>query len=83
MKRAEITAALPIVFGLSRVEAAASIGVSPTVFDQMVVEQRMPQPRRPSVGRLVWDVDELRSAFKALPHREEMKDEAPNPWDDL
>jgi hypothetical protein len=65
--RREISATLPVVFGLSEVEAAAAIGVSVTKFRELRKAKRMPDPRRID-GRLVYDVDEVRVAFKALPH---------------
>jgi hypothetical protein len=46
----------------------------------LVGEKRMPSPRRLD-GRNIWDVDELRAAFKAFPHLEE-SDKA-NSWADL
>lgn len=64
--RAAIAARLPVVFGLGRSEAAASVGVSATTFDAMVKTGAMPTPRRTG-SRKIWDVDELRAAFKALP----------------
>lgn len=66
MKRAEITARLPFILGLDRLEAAAAVGISATLFDQLVDNRTMPQPRVINKRR-VWDVDELRAAFKALP----------------
>lgn len=80
MKRSDISATLPVVFGLDRLQAAASIGVSAATFDKMVAEKRMPTPRLIN-SRKVWDVDELRAAFKSLP-----KDEEPaeiNTWSDV
>jgi predicted DNA-binding transcriptional regulator AlpA len=71
--RRDILAGLPVVFGLSAPEAAAAIGVSASKFRELVEGGRMPRPRRID-GRLVWDVDELRAAFKALP-REGSEDE--------
>lgn len=65
-RRAEIVAQLPIVFGLDRIQAAASVGISATLFDALVAARTMPQPRLIN-SRRVWDVDELRAAFKALP----------------
>ena len=66
-RRAEITARLPIVFGLKIPEAAAAVGVSEVHFRKMQREGRMPRPR--SVGGVpVIDVDELAQAFRALPH---------------
>lgn len=52
--------------GLSRVEAAQYIGVSPTLFDQMVADGRMPKPKRIN-ARVVWDRSQLDAAFSALP----------------
>jgi predicted DNA-binding transcriptional regulator AlpA len=40
--------------GLSRVQAAAYIGVSPSLFDAMVKDGRMPKPTRINT-RAVWD----------------------------
>lgn len=66
MKRSEIASQLPIVFGLDRLQAAAAIGVSATTFDALVSQKLMPTPRLIN-SRKVWDVDELRNAFKCLP----------------
>jgi len=73
-------AILPVVFGLGEVEAAAAIGISATKFRALVEEKRMPSPRRLD-GRKIWDVDELRAAFKALPHLYE--DEKADSWADV
>jgi hypothetical protein len=51
--------------GPSRVQAAAYIGVSPTKFDEMVADGRMPKPKRID-GRRVWDIRKLDIAFDAL-----------------
>lgn len=65
-RRAEITARLPIVFGLKIPEAAA-VGVSEVHFRKMQSEGRMPRPR--SVGGVpIIDVAKLEQAFRALPH---------------
>ena len=64
--------------GLRRTESAIYIGVSPSKFDDMVADGRMPPPRTID-GRVVWDLFELDDAFSALPHKGEP---APgNPWD--
>src|SRR5262249_58081235 len=63
----DILPTLPIVFGLAEPEAAASIGISVSKFRELVADGRMPKPRQID-GRFVFDVDELRSAFKDLPH---------------
>lgn len=71
---------LPIVFGLGELEAAAAIGISASKFRVLVSEKRMPSPRRLD-GRKIWDVDELRAAFKALPHDKETAES--DSWADL
>jgi predicted DNA-binding transcriptional regulator AlpA len=71
---------LPVVFGLGELEAAAAIGISASKFRLLVREGRMPRPRRID-GRTVWDVDELRDAFKAFPH--EGEDDGTDSWADV
>lgn len=62
--------------GLSRVTAAAYIGVGTTKFDEMVIDGRMPKPKR--IGaRTVWDRFALDAAFEALPSEANA-----NPWDE-
>jgi predicted DNA-binding transcriptional regulator AlpA len=78
--RVDIMPYLPVVFGLGEVEAAAAIGISASKFRTLVEDQRMPSPRRID-GRSIWDVDELRAAFKALPHENEC--EKANSWADV
>jgi predicted DNA-binding transcriptional regulator AlpA len=51
--------------GLSRVQSAAYIGVSPTLFDEMVDDGRMPKPIRIN-SRVLWDRLQLDEAFAAL-----------------
>ena len=51
--------------GLRREEGAANIGVSPSKFDEMVADGRMPRPKRID-GRRVWDRLKLDEAFAAL-----------------
>lgn len=64
-----------LVRGLSRVEAAVYIGVSPSLFDQMIQDGRMPSPKRIN-RRAVWDKHQLDSAFEAL-----SDEDGDNPWD--
>lgn len=52
--------------GLNRVEAARYVGVSVTLFDQMVADERMPAPKRIN-SRTVWDRLALDIYFEALP----------------
>jgi predicted DNA-binding transcriptional regulator AlpA len=61
--------------GLSRVQSAHYIGVSPSLFDEMVQDGRMPPPKRIN-SRTVWDRKQLDEAFEALPD-----EKRPNPWD--
>ena len=51
--------------GLSRAQAAAYIGVSPTLFDALVGDGRMPKPERIN-ARTVWDRMKLDEAFSTL-----------------
>ena len=66
--------------GISRVEAAAYVGVSPCKFDDMVGDHRMPAPKRID-GRKVWDVRDLDLAFDALPYENGMA--SMTTWDDF
>ena len=54
--------------GLSRLEAARHVGVSPTTFDVMVGDGRMPRPK--TVGaRVLWDRMKIEAFFEALPEQ--------------
>jgi predicted DNA-binding transcriptional regulator AlpA len=68
--------------GLARVEAAAYVGVSPSLFDAMVKDGRMPQPKVIN-ARIVWDRHQLDLAFEALPEKEDpVQREGPaNEWE--
>ena len=65
--------------GLSRVQSAAYISVSPNKFDEMVRDGRMPPPKVID-RRKVWDRLELDERFEGLPI-----DGSPdvNPWDEV
>jgi predicted DNA-binding transcriptional regulator AlpA len=52
--------------GLSRIEAASYIGISPSLFDVMVQDGRMPSPKRIN-ARVIWDIRQLDVAFESLP----------------
>jgi predicted DNA-binding transcriptional regulator AlpA len=52
--------------GLSRIQAAGYIGVSPSLFDLMVKDGRMPKPKEIN-SRVVWDLRKLDTAFDLLP----------------
>ena len=61
--------------GLNRVQAAGYVGVSTSLFDEMVADARMPSPKMIN-SRRVWDRRELDEAFDAIPRKEER-----DPWD--
>lgn len=61
--------------GFNRIEAAAYIGISPTKFDQLVGDGRMPHAKQID-GRKVWDVRELDPAFEELGNTD-------TSWDDV
>jgi hypothetical protein len=62
---------------LSRVHAAADIGISPTKFDELVQDGRMPKPF-PVDARRIWDRWKLDEAVTALSDAAEE-----NPWDEV
>jgi hypothetical protein len=65
--------------GLSRTEAAIYVGISPTKFDQLVGDRRM--PRAISVdGRKIWDIRQLDIAFDGLAMETEPEDQT---WADF
>jgi predicted DNA-binding transcriptional regulator AlpA len=66
--------------GLSRTEAAAYLGVSPCLFDQLVTDGRMPKPKAIN-KRLVWDRLALDLAFEQLPERGQPERPQSNDWD--
>jgi predicted DNA-binding transcriptional regulator AlpA len=51
---------------ISREGAAAYVNVSPTTFDEMVKDGRMPRPKRLGGRRKAWDVRALDTAVDAL-----------------
>lgn len=57
---------LPVTRGLNRVQAAAYVGVSTSLFDEMVNDARMPKPKRVN-ARTIWDRQALDRAFDRLP----------------
>jgi predicted DNA-binding transcriptional regulator AlpA len=59
--------------GLKRVEAAEYIRVSPTKFDEMVKDGRMPKPKRIDCS-VVWDRHQVDLAFTALPNDNDRDD---------
>lgn len=67
---------LPTVLGLNREQAASFIGVSTSLFDQMVKDGRMPNPKRVN-SRTLWDRRSLEKAFTRLPGGDDDSEE----WD--
>ncbi|MHA6687713.1 hypothetical protein [Mesorhizobium sp. A556] len=80
-RRAPLPDSLPPI-GINREQAAAFIGISASLFDQLVHAGKMPDARV-IASRLVWDVSEIEEAFRAIPHRSEKVGiiEDVNPWD--
>jgi hypothetical protein len=66
--------------GLSRVEAAMYLGISPSKFDELVRDGRMPAPKRIDC-RKIWDIHSLDLAFEALPSENETS--GVTTWDDF
>jgi predicted DNA-binding transcriptional regulator AlpA len=65
--------------GLSREEAARWVGISPSLFDQMVKDGRMPEPKLIN-SRVVWDRFLLDQAFHDLPDRSPKDAAAGDDW---
>lgn len=65
-------------FALKRDEAAASLAISPSLFDTWVKEGKMPQPRKIG-GVVLWDAEAVRDAWIRL-RDGELEDEE-NPFD--
>ncbi len=66
-RRAIICPREPI--GLSADEAGAYLGISANTFKSAVEKGLLPGPHE-LLGRLLWDAEELRSAFRGLPRRQ-------------
>ncbi|WP_245279254.1 hypothetical protein [Xanthobacter sp. 91] len=64
--------------GLSRSIAAAYIGVSTTLFDELVADGRMPKPKLIN-SRNVWDRLRIDAAFEALPEKRDRENPFLNP----
>ncbi len=63
--------------GLRREEAATYVGISPSMFDQMVKQGRLPEPKKFGVAS-VWDMQLLDQAFGDTPSS---ANDDPNPFD--
>ncbi len=71
-------------FALRRDEAAASLAISPSLFDLWIKQGRMPEGKRVG-GVMLWDVEAIRAAWQGLNDADERKgeDEGENPFDHL
>ena len=65
--------------GLSRIQAAAYVGISPSLFDLLVSDGRMPCAKKIN-ARMVWDRKRLDEAFEAIPDTGNCNEN--NPWDE-
>jgi predicted DNA-binding transcriptional regulator AlpA len=65
--------------GLSRIQAAAYVGVSPALFDELVKDGRMPRPLKVN-ARVIWDRVMLDEAFAALADRQSSQSD---PWGEV
>lgn len=65
-------------FALRRDEAAATVSVSITKFDQWVADGRMPKGHKID-GIVLWDCNEVRDAWERLRDGERTK----NPFDEI
>lgn len=63
--------------GLHREEAAAYVAVSPTKFDELVKDGRMPKPKKID-ARKVWDLWEIDTHFTKLSSEGDI-----NPFDEV
>jgi predicted DNA-binding transcriptional regulator AlpA len=65
---------------LSRAEAAEYVGVSTSLFEEMVADGRMPPPKQIN-SRKVWMRTKIEKAFAELPEEGQDK-ESSSPWRD-
>ena len=68
---------------ISREASAAYVNVSPTMFDEMVQNGRMPHPKRLGKHRHAWDVRELDAAVDQLPREGDLFQSADETWSDV
>jgi hypothetical protein len=64
--------------GVSRIDAARYLGISPSKFDELRKDKRI-GPARLIDGRKVWDLRDLDIAFEAFPLEENAEAEDWNP----
>lgn len=69
-------------FALRRDEAAASLAISPSTFDNWVGEGRMPKGRKIG-GVTLWDAESIRSAWLNLAEIEGERPDSDNPYEGI
>ncbi|NSL22893.1 helix-turn-helix transcriptional regulator [Agrobacterium tumefaciens] len=69
-------------FALRRDEAAASLAISPSTFDNWVGEGRMPKGRKIG-GVTLWDAESIRSAWLNLAEIEDEQPDSDNPYEGI
>jgi len=69
-------------FALRRDEAAASLAISPSTFDNWIGEGKMPKGRKIG-GVTLWDAESIRTAWLNLADIEEPKPETDNPYEGI
>jgi predicted DNA-binding transcriptional regulator AlpA len=70
-------------FAVRRDEAAATVGVSPSKFDDWVKQKRMPAPVRVD-GVTLWDLEAVWQAWVTMrDSASPPADDGPNPFDNL
>lgn len=69
-------------FALRRDEAAASLAISPSTFDNWVGEGRMPKGRKIG-GVTLWDAESIRSAWLNLAEIEDEQPDSNNPYEGI
>ncbi|AXV15818.1 DNA-binding protein [Neorhizobium sp. SOG26] len=68
-------------FAMRRDEAAASLAISPSLFDNWIEEGRMPRGRKIG-GVMLWDTEEVRSAWYRIVDRDASSaEDGENPFD--
>ncbi len=56
---------MTIVIAVNETDAASALGIGKTAFRELVSEGHLPKPRRvPDRRRIIWDIDELKTAFR-------------------
>lgn len=68
-------------FALRRAEVAASLSISPSLFDVWIGKGRMPKGRKID-GVVLWDTEEVRTAwYRIVDHDAPDDDDGENPYD--